>query len=135
MLETKCVGINFKMLVTVLAILVTNIHYLFTLASGTNIQKMSPTSLSPSILITTWMKTDVLKFSKSPIVKIVTTIFKNVDAQFHYIGDFFYAKNRSPTSHIGYDHFNLVTNNLSPNCLQYLSATSIHPYHLREDQN
>ena len=32
------------MLVTVLAILVTNFHYLFTLASGTNIQKMSPTS-------------------------------------------------------------------------------------------
>ena len=44
MLETKCVGDNFKMLVTVLAFLVTNIHYLFTLASGTNIQKMSPTS-------------------------------------------------------------------------------------------
>ena len=32
-----------NVLVTVLAILVTNIHYLFTLASGTNIQKMSPT--------------------------------------------------------------------------------------------
>ena len=29
-LVTKCVGDNFKMLVTVLAILVTNIHYLFT---------------------------------------------------------------------------------------------------------
>ena len=38
-LETKCVGDNFKMLVTVLAILVTNILYLLTLASGTNIQK------------------------------------------------------------------------------------------------
>ena len=33
---------NYKMLVTVLAILVTNIHYLSTLASG--IQKMFPTS-------------------------------------------------------------------------------------------
>ena len=30
MLETKCVGDNFKMLVTVFAIFVTNIHYLFT---------------------------------------------------------------------------------------------------------
>ena len=44
MLETKCVGDNIKMLVTVLAILVTNIHYLFILASGTDIQKMSPRS-------------------------------------------------------------------------------------------
>ena len=44
MLETKCVGDNYKMLVTVLAILVTNIHYLFRLASGTNIPKMPPTS-------------------------------------------------------------------------------------------
>ena len=33
----------YKMLVTVLAILVTNIDYLFTLASGTNIPKSSPT--------------------------------------------------------------------------------------------
>ena len=41
---TKCAGGNFEMLVTVLAFLVTNIHYLFTLTSGTNIQKMSPTS-------------------------------------------------------------------------------------------
>ena len=32
------------MLVTVMAILLTNVHYLFTLASGANIQKMSPTS-------------------------------------------------------------------------------------------
>ena len=30
MLETKCVGDNYEMLVKVLAILVTNIHYLFT---------------------------------------------------------------------------------------------------------
>ena len=30
MLETKCVGHNFKMLVSVLAIVDTNIHYLFT---------------------------------------------------------------------------------------------------------
>merc|ERR1711917_72586 len=44
MLETKCVGDNYKMFVTILAILVTNIHYLFTLASCTNIQKMLPTS-------------------------------------------------------------------------------------------
>ena len=50
MLETKCVGDNYKMLVTVLTTLVTNIHYLLTLASGTkditNIT-VSPTSLSP----------------------------------------------------------------------------------------
>ena len=44
MLVTKCVSDNYTMLVTVLAILVTNIHYLFTLASGINIQKMSLTS-------------------------------------------------------------------------------------------
>ncbi len=44
MLETKSVSDNFKMLLTVLAFLVNNLHYLFTLASGTNIQKMSPTS-------------------------------------------------------------------------------------------
>ena len=42
MLETKCVDDNLKMLVTVLAISVTNILYFITLASGTNIQKMSP---------------------------------------------------------------------------------------------
>ena len=37
-------GDNNKMLVTILAIFVASIHYFFTLASGTNIQKMSPTS-------------------------------------------------------------------------------------------
>ena len=40
MLETKCVGDNFEMLLTVLAIMVTNINYLFTLALGTNIKKI-----------------------------------------------------------------------------------------------
>ena len=46
MLETECVGDNYKILVTVLAIFITNIHYFFALqvASGTNIQRMSPTS-------------------------------------------------------------------------------------------
>jgi len=44
MLETKCVGDNFKMLVTVLAILVTNIHYFYALGSDIIIQKKSPTS-------------------------------------------------------------------------------------------
>ena len=44
MLETKCVGDNFKILVTVLAISVTNILYLLTLALGNNIQRMSPRS-------------------------------------------------------------------------------------------
>ena len=39
MLETKCVGNNVKMLVTIFAILVTNINYHFKLA---NIQKVSP---------------------------------------------------------------------------------------------
>ena len=42
MLETKCFGDNLKMTVTDSAILVTNILYFLTLASGTNIQKMSP---------------------------------------------------------------------------------------------
>ena len=41
MLEMKCVGNNYQMLVTVLAILVTNIRLLY---SYKNIQKMSPTS-------------------------------------------------------------------------------------------
>ena len=42
MLVMKCVGHNFKMLVTILAVLVDgNIHYLFTLASDTNFRKMS----------------------------------------------------------------------------------------------
>ena len=44
MLVTKCVGDNFKMLVTVLAILVTNIHLFCSLTSGTNIQLLSPTT-------------------------------------------------------------------------------------------
>ena len=44
MLETKRVDDNSKVLVTILVILITNIHDFFTLASGTNIQKMSPTS-------------------------------------------------------------------------------------------
>ena len=38
------VGENFKMLVTVLAISVTNILYLLTIALDTNIQKMPPRS-------------------------------------------------------------------------------------------
>ena len=44
MLETKCVGNNYEMLVTVFAIMVTIIQYLFTLALGTSIKKVSPTS-------------------------------------------------------------------------------------------
>jgi len=40
MLETICVRDNFKILVTVLAILVTNIFYLLLLVSGTNTQKI-----------------------------------------------------------------------------------------------
>ena len=43
MLETKCVGDNFKMLVTVFTVVVTNILYLLTLASGTNIEILSQT--------------------------------------------------------------------------------------------
>ena len=42
MLETKCVGDTFEMLVTVLVVFVTNILYLLTSASSTNSQKMSP---------------------------------------------------------------------------------------------
>ena len=40
----ESVGDNYKMLVTVLTVLVTNIHYFYTLAPGINIQKMSPTN-------------------------------------------------------------------------------------------
>ena len=52
MLETKCVDENFKMLVTGLAFLVTNIHYLLCVwhqhsKDVTNIEIQSPTSLSP----------------------------------------------------------------------------------------
>ena len=39
-METKCVGDNINMFLTVMAILVTNSHYLFTSASGTNIQNV-----------------------------------------------------------------------------------------------
>ena len=42
-LQTKCVGDYFEMLVTNLAVFVTKILYLLTLASGTDIKKMSPT--------------------------------------------------------------------------------------------
>ena len=44
MLVTKCAGENFQLLVTILAILDTKIHYLFTLELVTNIQKVSPSS-------------------------------------------------------------------------------------------
>ena len=44
MLEGKYVGDNYKMLVTALTIMVTNIHYIFTSASGKNIQNMLPRS-------------------------------------------------------------------------------------------
>ena len=51
MLETKCVSDNYKMLVTVMAILVTNIHYVYIRFTNihkhrnffTNIQKLSQT--------------------------------------------------------------------------------------------
>lgn len=43
-LETKCVGDNFETLVTILAVFNTNILDFLTLASGTNIQHMSPIS-------------------------------------------------------------------------------------------
>ena len=46
MLETKCDGGNYKMLVTVRTNVITNIHFLLTLASGVNIPKSSPTLLS-----------------------------------------------------------------------------------------
>ena len=46
MLETKCDGGNYKMLVTVRTNVITNIHFLLTLASGVNIPKSSTTSLS-----------------------------------------------------------------------------------------
>ena len=44
MLETKCVGDNIELLVTVLAVFVINIFYLLTLALDTNNQRMSPIS-------------------------------------------------------------------------------------------
>ena len=40
MLKTKCVGDNYEMLMTVLAVFATDILYFSTLASGTNIQKL-----------------------------------------------------------------------------------------------
>ena len=43
MLETKCVGDNYNIWVKFQAIFVANIDDIFTYASGTNIQKMSPT--------------------------------------------------------------------------------------------
>ena len=46
MLATKSVGDNYEMWVTALAILVTNVNYLFTLASGTDIQKTSLSKFS-----------------------------------------------------------------------------------------
>ena len=42
-------GDNYKILVTDMTILVINIHYLFTFASGSNIQKVSPTFLVTNI--------------------------------------------------------------------------------------
>ena len=47
MLETKCVSDDIEMLVTVLAVFVTNILYMYvlTLAAGTDIQKMSAISI------------------------------------------------------------------------------------------
>ena len=53
MLEMNCVDDNFKMLATVLAILVTNIHIYISVGHQhskdvTNIQKLLPTSLSIS---------------------------------------------------------------------------------------
>ena len=72
MLATKSVGDNHKMLLTVLTILITNIHYLFTMASRPTIQKIlltlkfshqhpqivtnfkSPTSLSPISPLLWW---------------------------------------------------------------------------------
>ena len=53
------------MLVTFLAILVTNIHYLFTLVSGTNIQKVSPTSQSRSQLLVTNITVTIIEFLKN----------------------------------------------------------------------
>ena len=44
MLETKCVGDNLEMLVTVSGAFVTNILYLLAYASGTNIEVLSLTS-------------------------------------------------------------------------------------------
>ena len=77
MLETKCVGDNHKMLVTVLTILVAKIHYLSTLVSDTNIQSrhklsvtnitVSPRSLSPK---------SVFSIKKSYFTSIFVPIFE-----------------------------------------------------------
>ena len=55
----KCFGDNFKMLVTVLTILAINIHYLFTLSSGTNIQKISPISKFSHQIVTNFKVTNI----------------------------------------------------------------------------
>ena len=56
MLETKCLGDNFEILVTVLVVFVTNILYLLTYASCSNIQKdvtdieiLSPSSMNRNL--------------------------------------------------------------------------------------
>ena len=56
MLEATFLVDNYKMLVTASAILVTIIHYLFILASGTNIQKMSSTTSHQHLPIVTNLK-------------------------------------------------------------------------------
>ena len=50
------------MLVAVLTISVTKIQYLFTIASGTNIQKISPTSLSPWFYNITYVSFSIQAF-------------------------------------------------------------------------
>ena len=47
MLEAKCIGDNFEMLMT--AVFVTDILYVLILVSGTNRQKMSPTHSASNI--------------------------------------------------------------------------------------
>ena len=83
MLETKCVRDNFEMLVTVFAIFVTNILYLSTLSSGTNIQKMSPISKfyhqHPKIITNIKSPTSTChQHLCNPTIKSPTQFFTNI---------------------------------------------------------
>ena len=79
MLKTKCVGESLKMLVTVLAILVTNIHYLFYMSVGhhqnfvTSVQKLVILKLTRFRSYVRTVKS--LDFFQNSVVKTWTMIF------------------------------------------------------------
>ena len=88
----KCVGDNIKVLVTRLAILVINIHYLFTLASGTNIQKISSRSKfcyqHPRIVINFKSPTSVMLHQNVINITVTGKIFKHISLELNLYGGF-----------------------------------------------